>query len=56
MTEPKMNDGWFHCPHCGKKQFKVSPEARASGIELKCKNCKQIIEVNIEPLSQTCGK
>lgn len=44
-----IKDGWYCCPHCGQKQFKVTPNAKASGIELKCKKCKEIIKVKIEP-------
>ena len=46
-----IHNGWYCCPKCGQKLFKVKEDAQASGIEYKCKRCKDVIQVNIEPLS-----
>lgn len=43
-------DGWYCCS-CGQKLFKVSKDAIAKGIQFKCKKCKKINEIEIEPVS-----
>lgn len=45
-------EGWFCCPVCKKKLFKLNEGATAAGIQYKCKRCKTIIDVEIEPKSQ----
>jgi len=40
---------WYHCPICGQKIFQIDTNARAEGIYVKCKKCKNIIEVRLEP-------
>lgn len=42
-----IKNGWYCCPNCGQKLFKVSLDASASGIQLKCKQCKKIINVSL---------
>ena len=51
-------DGWYCCPHCGKRFFKVDDNAHCNGVEIKCsgKNadgtkCRKVIKVNFEDLS-----
>ena len=48
-VRPGRNDGliWYCCPDCGMKLFKVKPNATATGIEIKCKKCKTIINVSL---------
>ena len=38
---------WYCCSRCGQKLFKVLPGAEAKGIMIKCKKCREIIEINI---------
>jgi transcription elongation factor Elf1 len=45
-----IRDGWFCCPKCGKKLFKVNEKAVAHGLSIKCKSCKNTIQINIESL------
>ena len=40
---------WYTCPECGQKLFMISPDAIIKGMEIKCKKCKQIIYVSLEP-------
>lgn len=42
-------NGWYCCPYCKQKLFKVKANAKAEGIEFKCKKCKKNIDINIEP-------
>ncbi len=46
-----IHNGWYCCPKCGQKLFKVNPNAVVLGIEYKCKKCKEILKIHIEPLS-----
>ena len=41
-----IKDGWYCCPNCGRKLFKVEPGALAEGISVKCKGTKE----------QKCGR
>lgn len=38
---------WYVCPHCGQKLFMVSPDAVIKGLQIKCKRCKEIINVSL---------
>ena len=40
---------WYQCPECGQKLFMISPQAIIKGMEIKCKKCRQIIKVSLEP-------
>lgn len=42
---------WFLCQHCGQKLFRVRKDAVISGLQIKCKKCKQIIDVSLEPVT-----
>lgn len=44
-----IKNGWYCCPHCGQKLFKVTDMAVIKGVQYKCKKCKEIININIEP-------
>ena len=46
-----INNGWYCCPYCKQKLFKVKENALVKGIELKCKKCKEKVNINIEPMS-----
>lgn len=38
---------WYCCPRCNQKLFKCAPGARARGIQIKCKKCRNIINVSL---------
>ncbi len=38
---------WYCCPVCGQKIFKIKKDAKACGIEVKCKKCRNIINVSL---------
>lgn len=42
------NFKWVQCPHCGKRQFQITPGAIILGQHFQCRgsNCKQTYEVN----------
>lgn len=40
-------DKWYTCPYCNKKLIKYGKDAKAKGIFLLCKNCKNEIEIKI---------
>jgi transcription elongation factor Elf1 len=51
-----QQEEWFKCPICGQKILKISHNAQAQGIYIKCKKCKNIIEITVpnpnpEPVS-----
>ncbi|HWQ74507.1 MAG TPA: hypothetical protein VN441_04265 [Syntrophomonas sp.] len=41
-----MNKQWFHCPVCGQKLCQCTEKAQ--GVYIKCKKCKQEVEVKIK--------
>ena len=43
---------WYKCPNCQKNLFVIKDGAVVKGIQMKCKQCKKIIDVKIEPVSQ----
>lgn len=43
-------NGWYCCPKCKQKLFKVNKDFVMKGIQLKCKKCKTIINID-EPKS-----
>lgn len=42
-------DRWYKCPICGQKILKISEIAQSKGLYIKCKKCKNEIEIKIEP-------
>ena len=41
---------WYYCFVCGTKQLKVDPTKKFEGVYIKCRKCKQEIEIkNTEP-------
>lgn len=41
-----IKDGWYCCPHCGKRLFRVMENATVKEIQVWCKSCKKGITVN----------
>lgn len=39
----------WYCCKCGQKLFKIRPGAVVRGVQIKCKRCKEIINITIEP-------
>lgn len=52
MKYPPLKRQWFRCPHCHKKLFLCDDTAEVKGIYIKCKNCKNTIQVRIPEKSQ----
>lgn len=38
---------WYKCPSCGQNLFKITPGATIRGLQIKCKKCKKLINVNV---------
>lgn len=38
---------WYRCPECGQKLFMIEPDATIKGMQIKCKQCKKIINVSL---------
>lgn len=38
---------WYKCPICGQKLFQIETGATARGIKIKCKKCRNIIDVSL---------
>lgn len=38
---------WYLCPHCKQKLFMVLPDAVIRGMQIKCKQCRKIIDVSL---------
>lgn len=45
----KPPDPEWYCCKCGQKLFKIRPGAVVRGVQIKCKRCKEIINIEIEP-------
>ena len=41
--------GWYNCPVCGQKLLKINPEKKIEGVYIKCKRCRQEVEIINEP-------
>ena len=41
---------WYCCPECKQKLFMIAKDAVIKGMEIKCKKCKKIIKVSLEPI------
>lgn len=39
---------WYKCPICGQKILKYEENAKSEKVYIKCKKCKNIIEIKIE--------
>lgn len=44
--------GWFACPKCGQRILKVAEGARSEKLFIKCKQCRNEIEIKIGDVSQ----
>ena len=40
-------ESWYLCPVCRMKLFKMIPGAKAQGIIIKCKKCRNNINVSL---------
>ena len=56
MVMKMIRNGWYCCPYCGQKLFKVTDDFIIKGAETKCKRCKKIINMNYEPMSLSDNK
>lgn len=48
IKEIPIKKEWYRCPYCGTKLFVYDNTAKASGIFMKCRTCKNEIEVKIK--------
>ncbi|MGE4485356.1 MAG: hypothetical protein AB7C97_09645 [Oscillospiraceae bacterium] len=44
----KVCGGWAYCPGCGRKICRVKGGAQVSGLEFKCRSCRQLFDIEIE--------
>lgn len=44
--KPTTEIKWYFCPICGQKLCQVAPGAK--GVYLKCKKCRNIVEIKYE--------
>nr|DAH61793.1 MAG TPA: zinc-ribbon domain protein [Caudoviricetes sp.] len=44
---PVLKRTWYKCPYCGTNLALADNTARCNGVFIKCKTCKQEIEINI---------
>lgn len=44
---PPLERKWFKCPVCGTKLAVYDNTSRSSGIFIKCKTCKNEIELKV---------
>jgi len=47
MENKNIDQKWFQCPYCGKRILKYGPKAKSEYVYIKCKNCKQEVEIKI---------
>lgn len=40
---------WYRCPICGQKLLQKNKDGESKDIFIKCKKCKNEIEIKIEP-------
>lgn len=44
-----MSKIWYRCPRCGKKLLKYDEiKGKSKDVYIKCKNCKNEVEIKIE--------
>lgn len=46
---PKLNDEkrWYRCPYCEKKMFTFLDTAYVRDIQIKCKGCDSVVDIQI---------
>jgi predicted nucleic acid-binding Zn ribbon protein len=44
-----LKEGWCCCPQCGQKLFPVNRKTKIEFLEFRCKRCRQVSEIKIEP-------
>lgn len=55
MVKFTTPERWYQCPVCGQRLFTVSKDAVIRGMQYKCKKCKRIIDVSLEPKNPIKG-
>lgn len=41
-------DNWIRCPKCRTKLFSLNDDGISRGVVIKCKRCKNILEINVD--------
>nr|DAZ69353.1 MAG TPA: Transcription initiation factor IIE, alpha FINGER, Transcription [Caudoviricetes sp.] len=47
LKKPSLTRKWYECPVCQKKLLIYDNTAKSSGVFIKCKTCKNEIEIRI---------
>lgn len=47
VKKPPLERYWFRCPYCGKKLALYDNTTQCNGVFLKCKNCKNEVELKV---------
>ena len=47
---------WYYCPVCGQKLLMVEPSKKFEGVYIKCKRCRQEVEIVNEPKPEPAVK
>lgn len=47
LKYPPLERKWFKCPHCNTKLAVVDNTAKSNGVFIKCRVCKNEIEIKI---------
>lgn len=47
-----MKKEWWLCPMCGQKLLMIDSLKHIEGVYVKCKKCKQEVEIKNEPESE----
>jgi len=42
-------EGWYVCKFCRQKLFPIKPDTLVRNLDFKCKNCKSVFIIDIEP-------
>lgn len=40
---------WYYCNICGQKLLQIDPAVKISGVYIKCKRCRQEVEIKHNP-------
>lgn len=47
LKRPPLERKWYKCPKCAANLLIYDNTAKANGVYIKCKNCKNEIEIRI---------
>lgn len=50
LKRPPLERMWYRCPHCGAKLAVYDNTASSAGVFIKCRTCKQEVEITIKAL------